>query len=313
MDSRAKNNFFDAILFGDVELVRSMLNSHDGILKERLYGQTSLMIAIIGNKLNVASILLLKSDEGAQNKGVETTLARLAKDYLDIVKILLPKSDVNAQDSNKKTTIMYAIENDSYEIVKMLLDSGADVKVCENGKTTLQYAFNRGNLEMVKLLLDSSVDPNTSSVLATICAFDYLEIVRLLLKYGADPNKQCSEGKSPLSVACSAGKIGTVRLLLEQKSIDVNIVDQRRMTPLMDACRRGRLQVAEHLVSLPHVNVGLRNCNNETAIFYAIRTKNLDLVKAVLGRVKPTESDRQTACEYGTAVICREITLLLRA
>ncbi|ORU95036.1 MAG: hypothetical protein A6F71_10330 [Cycloclasticus sp. symbiont of Poecilosclerida sp. M] len=178
-------------------------------------------------------------------------------------------------------------------------------------------SFGLYSLRLICELVKAGADPTAmnmyTTILVTACAYNYREIVRLLLEYGADPTKQCSDGVSPLSMACSAGSTSTVCLLLEQKGIDVNIVGRRFMSPLMNACRRDRLRVVEHLVSLPHVNVDFRNCNNETAISCSIQTKNLDLVKAVLGRVKPTESDLQTACEYGTEEICKEIAPLLRA
>lgn len=117
-------------------------------------GETALMIASNGDKLEIVKYLISKgADINAVDKNGKNALMHHLGGYpesLDVVKALVggkggflslfKKSngvDVNAKNNNGKTALMYAR---SLEVIKYLLSKGADINAKDNeGKSVFDY------------------------------------------------------------------------------------------------------------------------------------------------------------------------------
>jgi ankyrin repeat protein len=149
------------------------------------------------------------------------------------------------------TALFWALENGDIDKVRKLLDHGANVNVhakeVERGPrlsyvhhvTPLIFAIKSGNVEMVRLLLDLGANVNDfieeaeynyggsfthylSSLVVAIRS-ENIDIVRLLLERGASVNTEGGNINVPLYEAVKKGCENMVRLLLEQKGINVNV------------------------------------------------------------------------------------------
>ena len=77
----------------------------------------------------------------------------------------------------------------------------------------------------------------------------YVGIMRLLLKAGAKVNAKDKTGSSPLHRAASAGKMETVRVLVEEGRAKVDAHDKTGSTPLLVAVECGESNIAIYLAS----------------------------------------------------------------
>jgi ankyrin repeat protein len=199
--------------------------------------------------------LVSRGEFDSQEQGVAT--ARL---------LLQRGLDVDAKDNDHGTPLHSAAFNGMLEIAKVLLDHGANANV-ENkqGGTPLHqvaqgtYGSQEHGVAIAQLLLKHGVDihaQDTYHVTALSLAVfsERLEIVRLLLDRGADPNVGKDQGWTLLHLV-SLGKsnseehgVGIARLLLE-RGADVNARMKDMTTPLHSAAFKGRLAIAQVLLT----------------------------------------------------------------
>lgn len=117
---------------------------------------------------------------------------------------------------------------------KMLLEAGAQIdKGHKHGQSPLAAACARGHEDVVRLLLAAQanlemVSRDGSTALTAACFYGHKELVRLLLEHGAEPGQLPAatgggKGASPLIAAASMGRLGCVRLLLEEEGLPLEL------------------------------------------------------------------------------------------
>lgn len=77
----------------------------------------------------------------------------------------------------------------------------------------------------------------------------YVGIMRLLLKAGAKVNAKDKTGSAPLHRAASAGKLESVRVLVEEGNARIDTHDKQGSTPLLVAVECGEANIAVYLAS----------------------------------------------------------------
>ncbi|KAJ3114735.1 hypothetical protein HDU96_001734 [Phlyctochytrium bullatum] len=134
------------------------------------------------------------------------------------------------------------------------------------GATLLSHAARAANPSAVSLLLRKGADPTAAEALhaAATCRNHtpdpYLpdpkrvygecaESLRLLLAHGADPSQRDARGATALHHAAGSGCVAAIRVLVAagadlEAATDVTVDDAGGTTPLLAACRRGRLEAA---------------------------------------------------------------------
>lgn len=137
-------------------------------------------------------------------RGETGMMMALREDAMNVFRLLLaaPEVDIEAKAYNGDTALMIACFKGNLAAVQALLEKGAEVN--RPGWAPLHYAAYSGNNDIVRLLLDKSAYIDAES-----------------------PNKT-----TPLMMASMAGKIHTVKLLLDEgadltlrNAIGMNAVD----------------------------------------------------------------------------------------
>jgi len=180
----------------------------------------------------------------------------------DAVKLLLaaPGINVNARDKAGKTPLVYAIEYNTVDIAELLLKTpGLDVNSKDNlGQTPVWLAaYTPGvawNAEFTGVIGD------WKTPLYIAVEWGRTEVVKLLLKApGINVNKAImSEGKvPPLHLAVEMGKTEIVKEMLKTPGIDINVEGHHGRTPLREAERYGRTEIARLLREAGAVSSGM--------------------------------------------------------
>ena len=261
------NFFFHyAIQQGNVALVELLLT--ESLIKVDVNavgsdGCTPLAVAVkMKNTVIVQMLLEAESDPNiCDYDGFSPIHHAIQLRDVAMLQILLEESlikvDVNVVGSDGCTPLALAVTLKNTGIVKMLLEAESDPNICDNhGRAPIYTAIQHGDIAVVQLLLDESLiklDVNISygcSPISYAVKMKNFTIVKLLLQAEADPNVLDYDGYATIHYAVSYRDIGTVKLLLTESSIevDVNIEQHEGDTALMIAIRKNDAAIARLLI-----------------------------------------------------------------
>ena len=263
-------------------------------------GNTSLHRAAEEGDLPALQSLLAKHvDPGMKNKQGQTPLHSAAKKgHVEIVKELLANPNVRADsvDEDGRTPLSHAVENGHFEIVKALLDSGrvnpdlAD----KNGRTLLSHAAEKGRFDLIDLLLKAGAHPNLPDNHGLI-PIHYAAMkghrnatATLLSNEQALPNQQGKDGKAALHHAVENQHIEVIKLLLENKEVDIkevdiNLADQKGNTPLHYAVNKKHPGIAQLLLEKSdRIKPNLQNTEGLTPLALAAQKNIVSVLKILL-------------------------------
>jgi ankyrin repeat protein len=241
-ESRSRNvrELIEAASQGDVEKVRSLLDSGMDVNARDKHGKDALNGSLIYNHTNVLKVLL---EHGANVDGVKGQVAldlACHEGNSEAVKLLL--------NHGVEMTLPAAASLGDLKQVEDLIEKGHALDEESFGMTALSAAIRKRNADVVKLLLDKGLDVNATAsrrtALEMACAEGNTLIVDLLLQRGANVNQ-------------------LLGLTAEVKSMD-----PCRMTALMYAAYKGNLDLVELLVARG-ADVHAKNPCGETALAYA--------------------------------------------
>ncbi len=202
-----------------------------------------------------AGMALVLSAKAGAGGGDDWERAITRRDIPAIERLLSRDTQyVNHATRNGKTALMLAAGAGNADLVRTLLADGANVNSANvRGGTALMYAATRGDAETVAVLLSHGAKVNaraqngwTAVTLAS--AKGYEAIIKKLLKAGADANVADIYGWTPLMRAVDGGRVGVVRILLQDKSVQVNARDDHGETALHHAAARGAFEITRLLI-----------------------------------------------------------------
>ena len=221
----------------------------------------------------------------------------------DFAAVLARTSGLNFVDESGKTPLIYAVERSNAAQIKALIKHGADPAIPDaKGYTALHYAAVMPGSDSLKAILETGAKadvPGSDRVqrktpLMEAARLGEVRNVDLLLKHGSDPKICDDRDRTPLMFAASAPKYSAriVKMLLA-KGAERLKADEDGNTALFMAIKAKNQETALYLLSLfPDFNkkdanalVGL------AAMKYAIDAGNLELVKAILAKKLPVNTD----------------------
>ena len=215
--------------------------------------------------------------------------------HADSIRALLARrADKNARSKAKSTPASFAAIH-SLDALKLLAEINADLcSANDAGWTPLMEAAAAGNLDTVSFLCEATDAASTKECVATngvsalILAITkgHGAVVRYLLSAAkCHPNSSgLVSGLTPLLVACGAGNLDSVKLLLENGADRTAVTVDVHHNALTEAVSKGQLAVAEFLLS-PAVAGGPFDVNNSkdasgsAPLHHAARACNIAMAK----------------------------------
>ncbi|WP_128896860.1 ankyrin repeat domain-containing protein [Longirhabdus pacifica] len=270
-------------------------------------GLTSLMLAAQNGDTEMVSYLLQAGaniDVLSQKIYEDTTALMFAAEqgHSKVVQKLIDKgANLNLQDVEGNTALNIALyrlrseeqQTSKEDIVLALTKANANVNLQnEEGQAALHLAYS---VDMARILLDAGakmdLKDNDGFTPLTIAALENKELVTFLIEQGA--NKEdiniVSDKTSPLINATrTINNFALVQLLVDMGA-DVNIENERKETPLMNALRLKEVNVAKYLID-KGANVNHQDEFGETPLMNIVGYRDAEviikaqeIVKALLG------------------------------
>jgi len=169
---------------------------------------------------------------------------------LDIVKLLLNhNASPNILDENKRSPLMWASTHDNYEMVKLLFEKGGNINYINPiFNSILTNSIINYNFNIFKFLLDNKVDIYQKDYMGqnsfyVACQYQRRDMIQLFIDYGY---KEDDEFKVILT-ATAKNWLETLKVLLKN-SFQINIINNKGITPLMYACKNGNYEIVKLLL-----------------------------------------------------------------
>jgi ankyrin repeat protein len=249
-------------------------------------GMTPLMLACTKGPVEVVQILLLPGAKKGQglderDKNGETALHHAATGgHKRVVSLLLKKgAKASKKDQWSRTPLMLACREGHLEVVEVLFEARKGLGLEEtdgDGRRALHCAAIGGHKEIVTFLLSKGAQANArdedgSTPFMLACWKDRLEVVQILhgTTEGHGLEEKDNEGQTALHDAAEGGNKDIVTFLLS-KGAQASTKGAMQETPLMHACRRGKVGVVQLL--LKHTRgqgLSERNSDGWTALHLA--------------------------------------------
>lgn len=298
-DNRNRNSLYIAAETGNVEaakkLVRLGADAGKGQLPRSNHTPLLHNISRAQYREMLAVLIGAGADINATDNSGNTALHRACDmTQTDKIQALLDfGANPNLVNDYGQRAIDELIDNYGYrmtdtpEIIAALLKKGAspDISpVAEVEEGPLHQAAQYGHRQSVELMLqhNAMVDsytrgfaPKTALLLAA--EHGHTEVAAALLEKGANPLKTDGQGRNALHLAAHNGNADLVKLLLEQKGMDVNGVDDFGRSALHHACLREKDDAAKILLAAG-ADADLYDKNGFTPLQLAVHMGNTDIL-----------------------------------
>jgi len=196
------------------------------------------------------------------------------------------KSTPQAADEKKDWEIAYEGKFDVIKQKLMETPSLANKKLL-NERQLLHWVCAGGHEEIVEYLLNEikvpvdEPDDSGWTPLIIACSAGYVNIVHLLLSHNADVNKLTTNGQSSLHYAASRDRIEICEMLLSNNA-NVNVQDTTSMaSPLHRAASKGNTKIVEMLIKNGcHVNS--ENIEGNTPLHLACEEERVETAELLV-------------------------------
>ena len=243
---------------GHDDVVRLLLEAGATVDSRRIEGLTPLHLAAgVGRFATVRRLLAAGADPNSRESGGWTPLHRAASQGHDnVVRLLLPLgADPRAMDDQRATPLEYAVLNRHHTATELLASRDAAFSTSDSSRAALAQAARDGDAEDVRFLLSKGVELNSAWKGLTPLqhainprppgtadrpdarAMEERQVVELLLTAGANVEVRDKNGRRPLHLAASFGRVDVAELLLG-RGAEVDARDTWDWTPLHVAASR---------------------------------------------------------------------------
>jgi ankyrin repeat protein len=197
--------FFSAIRAGELDHVKSLLDSDPSLASEKTNsGVSAVLTSVYSGRGDIRDLLL------ARGAKLELQDAAAAGNLERLKEIVEPSPALaNSFSADGFPVVALACVFGNFEVARYLSEKGADINASATngtGYNALTGAVASGHAEIAEWLLESGANANYKygpgyTPLLTAAANGSLDIIKLLLSRGADANSKTNDGKSALDLA----------------------------------------------------------------------------------------------------------------
>lgn len=245
--------------------------------------------------------------------------------------LLEHNADPNAINDDGCSAILYCCLEGLEIMTQKLLEKKINVIIktghiycqtlnCFFDLTPIEASCINGNIKIFNMLLSSVNNPNdiinneynNIHPLYLSIKFGHLDILKLLITKD-NIDMMTIDGNTPLLIACQSGQ-PDIALYLIENGADIYLKNDKIETPLMIACFNKLNSVVLKLLSMydNDMDVNIQNEDDTTALMFAVRTDNYELVKALINEgalVSLTDKNGFTAIDMSMS---SKVTNVLR-
>jgi len=285
IDAKSANGstaLFAASRRGHVHVANFLLDRHADIDALNNYNDSALYLACLFANVEATRVLLARGanvDLGKppiltacrlphQNEQAKMDMSTLWARRLQVVRLLADhNASLNVIDAKGRTAIMEASRSNQPAIIELLCDRHVDVNVLKNdNKSALYLACYWANVEATRVLFvrGANVDLGKPPILAA-CMLPHED----------------EQAKMDMSTLW-ARRLQVVRLLADHNA-NLNVIDARGRTAIMEAGRNNQAAIIELLCDR-HADINMLNNNNKSALNIACYFANTDATRVLLVR-----------------------------
>lgn len=241
----AEDHLVKAVNHRDIKKARQLLAEGADINGKAWFGDTSLGMALRGQRLKMMRFLLSQGADPEIETGFESPelplVLAIRTQWLDGIRLLIEHGvKVNAKDKEGRAPFYYAFK--SLKVMKLLLELGANPFARgPQGSTYLHRAY-KIKPEGIDLLIRKGLDVNArnergQTPLHLLMRWDRVDRARQLLARGARVHIQDNWGRTPMHYAVESYETKDIQLLIN-KGADINARDIFGRTPLYLVCQQ---------------------------------------------------------------------------
>ncbi|MGB6019304.1 MAG: ankyrin repeat domain-containing protein [Sulfurimonadaceae bacterium] len=302
VDTKA-HNLFETARLGDLNRLIHSVQKQKQLFQSNKEGQSLLHLAVLSNNFKMVLYLLNKGlDIDAEDNDSLTPLivAMSHIRYLNVAILLLDRhATLEHVSSNGHSALSVAIRNNNPEGAKVLIRRGANINIADNAHTPLtlthtallQYHENAQiyrELETLLLTKGAKVDVTLNSLGWTPLCTTVTKVqdkpnsdhIRLLLQLGADVNHLDINGRTPLMLAASMGRLSSVEMLMNNYAAN-DAIDNFGWSALMFGVYYNHIDIVTFMLE-SGVNPNQVSPQGLTALKIAQEHKRIKMVDLLL-------------------------------
>lgn len=266
-----------ALKSGDKETVKSLLEENKKLMEIRVDGLTPLHLAARNGQTEIVEALLAHgADIGAMEKTLDGMMPiheASAGGHKEVVDLLLKKgANVNQMDRSGKTPLDWALSKGRQDMAALLREKGGTSNVTSTRPVGIAALFRASTDEIARL------NALTQDVLAAAVMTNNVEEIKKVLDGNPLLVNIKIEGRSPLHLACSLGKIEVAAELIARGANIELVSDTEGTTPLQEAASKGYKDLAEMLLK-KGADARAKDKNGKTALDLATETEHGDVAQ----------------------------------
>ena len=259
------------------------------------------------NKTNVTAFMLACEKRNKDvihvflNAGVDLNIADADGDacfhyaarnyqFTDVLQVIISLGlDVNGTNNKNVTALMLACKEGKKDAIDVLLSDGADPNIADaDGATCLHYAArNYRSTDVLPVIISLGLDVNGTNnknvtALMLACKEGKKDAIDVLLSDGADPNIADADGATCLHYAARNYRSTDVLQVIISLGLDVNGTNNKNVTALMLACKEGKKDAIDVLLS-DGADPNIADADGDTCLHYAARNyRSTEVLQAIL-------------------------------
>ena len=319
-DSSGSSALHEAVRYGNVDVIKALLDSGANVNAKDNLGKTPVMIISPKEKSQEIYKLLIsyRADLNEKDMFGDTVLhnAIMVNSDAETVSILTNNgADINTRNKEGVTPLHIAVQKDNVAVARLLTENGADIHTLDaKGKSSLDMALSSSQQMLEAVVIEKNVltvdsDGNTPLHVALINDAP-LSKVQYIISLTNDVNIRNRDGNSALFIAVIKNRRKVGELLLS-KDADIFSTNTNNNSPLRLALRYPAIQewlitsrtikatdgsgntVLHYAAEWQYIDsisslvtkgadISAKNGNGETCLFNAAKTNNPAVIQTVI-------------------------------